>query len=149
MKLIIASLLPLASLQSFASNETEDWVKDLQSDTEASFTVSTPDMVPPYVPGQPDNGQYGSNPHSMATNASIEATTNEGAKVIYDLGGRPNVADEKWYQDATDITKDPSSVIDTTNGEYTDCEEVTTPGDTITTERGCTDTRISETRSCS
>ncbi|MCG9657603.1 hypothetical protein, partial [Vibrio mediterranei] len=82
-------------------------------------------------------------------NASIEATTNEGAKVIYDLGGRPNVADEKWYQDATDITKDPSSVIDTTNGEYTDCEEVTTPGDTITTERGCTDTRISETRSCS
>ncbi|MCG9661253.1 hypothetical protein, partial [Vibrio mediterranei] len=53
------------------------------------------------------------------------------------------------YQDATDITKDPSSVIDTTNGEYTDCEEVTTPGDTITTERGCTDTRISETRSCS
>ncbi|PRQ65183.1 hypothetical protein, partial [Vibrio mediterranei] len=92
MKIFIATLLLLASLQSFAANETEDWVKNLQSGTEASFTVSTPDMVPPYVPDQPDNSQYGSDPNSMTTNASIEATTNEGAKVIYDLGGRPNVA---------------------------------------------------------
>jgi hypothetical protein len=145
---VINHICVLVGLITFTclADETETWVNDLSETTTAEFNASEPTLVPNYTEGEPNTSQY--NDNNMADSATQASTSDDASRLIYSLGTKPDVTEQPWYKDATVITNDPSQIIDTTEGEYSDCETVTTPGDTYNTTENCTETELTETRTC-
>ena len=144
------SLLAVCSTALFshahaANSAAEQWVDSVNGGFTNDFKGSEPTIVPNYE----DGVTYSDNPDTIKSEALKESQTNEGAQLIYSLGRKPDISDQEWFKDASDITENPSSVIDMGDGGYTDCEEVTTPGDSYSTTESCTQTVVPESRTCS
>jgi len=128
-----------------ANSAAEQWVDSVNGGFTNDFKGSEPTIVPNYE----DGVTYSDNPDTIKSEALKESKTNDGAQLIYSLGRKPDISGEDWFQNASDITENPSSVIDMGDGGYTDCEEVTTPGDSYSTTESCTQTVVPESRTCS
>jgi len=139
-------LILLNTFHALAVNSAaEQWVNSVNGGFTSDFKSSEPTIVPNYE----DGVTYSDDPDTIKSEALKESQTNEGAQLIYSLGRKPDISDQEWFKDASDITENPSSVIDMGDGGYTDCEEVTTPGDSYSTTESCTQTVVPESRTCS
>lgn len=141
--IMLLSLSPL--IVKAQKSDAEAWINSVGPGFTNDFKNSKPENLPNYQSGV----TYSDNPQTIKQQSVSDSQTDEGAQLIYGLGRKPDVKGEKWFQDASNITSDPSTVIDTEDSGYTDCEEVTTPGDEYSSEESCTITAIPETRTCS
>jgi len=139
------------SILSFSvmANDTAQWVTGVNSTSIDEFKTSDPTELPNYPTTSTGNEAYLGNEVGMANDAATQATTDEGAQLIHGIPARPNVNNEQWYQNAQDVTANPSDYVDTVDADYTDCEEVTQEGDEYTETQACTVSRIGSTATCS
>lgn len=141
----LTTLAIVVSTQCLSANsDAEAWVSSVNPGFTDQFKNSDPSTVPNYTAGV----TYSDDPQTIKQESLKDSQTDEAAQLIYSLGRKPDIKGESWFQNASDITDDPTSVIDLGDTGYTDCDEVSQPGGEYNTEESCTITAISETRSC-
>lgn len=141
-------LLSAVSVTAFAEEDIKQWITDRNTIAIEDFKNEDPTALPNYPTTSTGNESYRGNVQRMANDASSQATTDEGAELIYGVPNRPEFQDDGWYKDAQNVTANPSDYINTVDSEYTDCEEITSEGDTYTEIQACTESRISTTATC-
>ncbi|WP_158147846.1 hypothetical protein [Vibrio fluvialis] len=142
----LTTLAIVVSTQCLSANsDAEAWVSSVNPGFTDQFKNSDPSTVPNYTEGV----TYSDDPQTIKQESLKDSQTDEAAQLIYSLGRKPDIKSENWFQNASDITDDPTSVIDLGDTGYTDCDEITQPGGEYNTEESCTITAIPETRSCS
>lgn len=127
------------------NNQAEEWVDSVQN----GFTEQFKNAAPNTVPNFQDGVSYSDDPETIKRESVKDSQTDEAAQLIYSLGRKPDIKSDKWFQDASSITDNPTSVVDLGDTGYTDCDEVTQPGGEYSSEESCTITAIPETRTCS
>lgn len=140
-----SSLLCISPISLAVNSDAQNWVDTVNPSFTQQFKSAEPSTVPNYT----DGVNYSDDPETIKRESLKDSQTDEAAQLIYGLGRKPNVKDDSWFQDATNITTDPTSVIDMGDAGYTDCEDVSTPGGEYNSTESCTITSIPETRSCS
>ena len=146
------ALLPLVLVQSGAYAVDQDikaWATNANNGLVDTFKVADPvDTVPNYTTDPTGNEGYAADPNKMSSDAVTQSASDPGAELINGMPQKPNVSDDAWFQNASDITKDPTKVVDDLTGDYTDCEEVTRPGDSYTETKICTESLLPTTAEC-
>ncbi|HFQ4951254.1 TPA: hypothetical protein ACGUO9_004308 [Vibrio vulnificus] len=128
--------------------DTKSWVSGVNTQLNTTFSSADPNVVPSFSTNATGTEHYMENPNLMASDSVTEAATDEAAQLMRGIPQKPDVANEVWYQNAHNITKNPKDELGGLTGEYTDCVEVTTPGATHSEIQTCTETANTTTASC-
>ncbi|EMQ2878500.1 hypothetical protein V9N52_003816 [Vibrio navarrensis] len=148
---LLASVVCFANTSMAASaidQDTKAWAEGISTQLNTTFGVADPNVVPSFSTEPTGNEGYMNNPDQLASDAVTEAATDEAAQLIHGIPQKPDVANQSWYQNAHDITKNPKDELGGLTGDYTDCVEVTTPGGSYSEIQTCTETATATTATC-
>ncbi|RZQ33254.1 hypothetical protein [Vibrio vulnificus] len=148
MVLTAAIVVTNSSAAPAIDQDTKSWVSGVNTQLNTTFNSADPNVVPSFSTNATGTEHYMNNPNLMASDSVTEAATDEAAQLMRGIPQKPDVANEAWYQNAHNITKNPKDEIGGLTGEYTDCVEVTTPGATHSEVQTCTETANTTTASC-
>ncbi|MER0262662.1 hypothetical protein ABRZ80_20840 [Vibrio vulnificus] len=148
---LLASVVCFTNISMAASaidQDTKAWAEGISTQLNTTFGVADPNVVPSFSTDPTGNEGYMNNPDQLASDAVTEAATDEAAQLIHGIPQKPDVANQSWYQNAHDITKNPKDELGGLTGDYTDCVEVTTPGGSYSETQTCTETATATTATC-